>query len=93
MTDEELICSLMEPKPAHWAEPGTATEWWVRTELGWMPYPLTLDALREVEERLTDEQWQRYAVTLDLATRTRLTTTVQKRCYSRFSRTQDRRIV
>lgn len=79
MSDEEVICSFMEPRPTD--PPENALEmqicgspvlskggFWV-----WIccyedgdvpkaiPISLTLDALHEVEARLTKEQWEQYA--------------------------------
>jgi hypothetical protein len=59
-SDEEIICAWMEPRPTksplrrdelsrHWWQ-------WNRFDAAWGPRYLTLDALWEVEERLTDEQ-------------------------------------
>lgn len=53
MTDAEVICTFMEPKP----DP---------EELRlWLPGSLTLDALWEVEERLTAEQFAAYIERLE----------------------------
>ena len=72
MNDEEIICTFMEPKPPDTdrGERGTSPGgWW---KLRWSvldqrfrAWPNddktdSLDALWEVEERLTDEQWYRY---------------------------------
>ena len=63
MTDAEVICSRMEKKPSGGpVESGRFTWWGPHDEIAgkWAPIPLTLDLLREVQETLTDEQWQRY---------------------------------
>jgi hypothetical protein len=63
LSDEEVLATFMETKPngggrrgSHW--------WWYRSGLnsgaGWRPRSLDLDALHEVEARLTDEQWDKY---------------------------------
>ncbi len=65
MTNEEIICEWMERKPtpmdgwraAHLVK---KAQWWLSWQDNWEPIPLTLDRLREVEKRLTDEQWDRY---------------------------------
>lgn len=72
LTDAEIICMWMEPKPQGEAplsltfrgdldSPG---RFWVAFEYSttWQPRPLTLDALWEVEERLTDVElgWYGY---------------------------------
>ena len=68
MTDEAVICTWMEPEAAKAVVIDKAATWkWHR--LDWSnntihTRPLTLDALWEVEERLTDDQWWEYEVTL-----------------------------
>lgn len=60
MTDAEVICAWMEPRPGSAAE-AYNSRWWNGspwTEL--RPFNLTLDALREVESRLSEAQWDRY---------------------------------
>ena len=69
MTDAEVICSFMEPKPTKSimdtlrdGDPAPG-KWWNdrhHASSEWRPRTLTLDAIWEVEERLTDEQWQQY---------------------------------
>lgn len=62
-TDEEIICTWMEPKPEPPlrlpTEAETNSRWWKRVYndilRGWEPHTLTLDALWEVEERLLME--------------------------------------
>ncbi len=63
MTDEEIICTFMEPRP----NPNNpASRWWryiSKTGGGWRiegPAKLDLDALREVQAGLTEEQWRVY---------------------------------
>lgn len=64
MTDEEVICGWMEKRPSY--ESGgtghSARHWWLSNPHhdNWWPTELTLDRLREVEERLTDSQWELY---------------------------------
>jgi hypothetical protein len=70
--DAFLICDWMEPYPTnapeYWAnnhEPAIGG-WWVAIKLNaginaWIARPLTLAALWDVEARLTEEQWTRYA--------------------------------
>ncbi len=68
LTDAEVICGFMEPRP-------TETDGWSRVDitpsaLGWWEFDgdddcwlaiaLDLDALHEVEARLTDAQWYKY---------------------------------
>lgn len=67
MTDAEVICGWMEPKPTTMPETlCTPLGWWecrvVSGKWTWVPteWASTLDALREVEERLTKEQWRAY---------------------------------
>lgn len=71
MSDEEVICAWMEPRPEtpavrDWLTRYSDQLWWVLTDkpdgspAGWLPGKLTLDRLRLVEERLTEEQWARY---------------------------------
>lgn len=69
MTDEAIICAWMELKPQlgpldmrPW-QSVSVLSWWVAAKFRkldtpneWYPRPLTLDALWEVEERLTAEQ-------------------------------------
>lgn len=84
MTDDEVICTWMEPRPK--TQTGmiyrfygnssgivdslsTREGWWVCDEVILdgepttiiSPRPLDLDALHEVEARLTDEQWWNYS--------------------------------
>lgn len=64
MTDEEVICGFMEPRPVcpprrRWFESKSSLAgWWelIRDSNRCQPRPLTLDALYEVESQLTDEQ-------------------------------------
>jgi hypothetical protein len=82
LSDEEIICTFMEPRPPDGRGERVETEgvrWWeynyqslpkpsgVGKEFHWQWHPrsLTLDALHEVEERLTDEV-QRLAYWLEL---------------------------
>ena len=71
MTDGEVICAWMEPKPDTYnaatamaaAKSGKDNPiWWVTDGRTWTlrPRELDLDALWEVQDRLTDEQWERY---------------------------------
>lgn len=74
MTPEEIICTFMERRPdfipegqsGHVPEHRWAHRWWkwyVKTFDGVLrhePRDLDLDALRDVQEHLTDEQWEEY---------------------------------
>lgn len=67
MTNAELLCDFMEPRPkCHYADSWTARKhgvnpkWWMMVRGTWRPIILDLDLLREIEERLTDEQWRTY---------------------------------
>jgi hypothetical protein len=64
MTDAEVICEFMEPKPTTPQPVGLYDEspggWWTLHPDGWVPNCDSLDRLREVEARLTEEQWLRY---------------------------------
>ncbi len=77
MTDEEIICGWMEPKPPEDSAPLSRTyrgdifsdgEFWMADEYTtvWHVVPLTLDldALHLVEARLTDIQWATYQLAL-----------------------------
>jgi hypothetical protein len=58
LTDEEIICAWMDER---------ATHAWVLKRQGGKPIPivdLTLIAVREVEARLTEEQWSGYITTI-----------------------------
>lgn len=81
MTDAEVICGWMQPKPAlrqtegEWelAICATSLGWWLLTTTGYergdepiiVPADLTLDRLREVEARLTEEQWVHYGILME----------------------------
>jgi hypothetical protein len=61
MTDEEIICTWMEPKPKGGI--GYENRWWTVPNNPGMrvsPVYLTLNILHKVEARLTDEQAWRY---------------------------------
>ena len=62
MTDEEVICMWMEPNADSRSD--NDFEWWGQSwkkgERTLFPRKLDLDALHEVEGRLTDEQWKFY---------------------------------
>lgn len=81
MTNQEIICTFMEPRPSAGFATDTASigGWWRRyAGVGrsrpdwqskpfngpWLPHVLTLVELWEVEERLTDEQWEAYSLVL-----------------------------
>ncbi len=82
LSDAEVICTWMEPKPSLNGGPvsdchKSPREWWaaapregrersVLYSRKWAPCRLTLDALHEVEARLTEEQWRRYQHVLAL---------------------------
>ncbi len=69
MSDEEIICAWMEPRPG---EPSYRSDrspggWWQKVinykpdiPYAFKPRELDLDALYEVQSRLTDEQWEEY---------------------------------
>jgi|SRR6266853_4554718 len=61
-TDEEIIGAFMEPKPEHSRQSRPGFAWWIwnSSHQEWIPGNLTLDALWQVEERLTEEQWWDY---------------------------------
>lgn len=67
MTDAEIICEFMEPRPSGYAS-GKGMKWWYPSAgyVSTAPFPvapieLDLDALWLVEDKLSDEQWQEYA--------------------------------
>lgn len=73
MTDREIICAQMEPKPEvpvppfpFWQGKFSNCGWWQLASSGggaileWRPRVLDLNALRAVEYRLTAEQWRAY---------------------------------
>lgn len=73
LTDEEVICAFMEPKPPDGAYPRALSDagWWkvawsnALQKSQWLPNndkAASLDALWEVEERLTEEQWGQYCI-------------------------------
>ncbi len=80
MRDEEIICQFMEPRPEHppyswqsqieWGRPTPGGWWYADSTVGvhghWRPCELTLDRLRLVEARLTDEQWDLYRAILTI---------------------------
>ncbi len=53
LSDEEVICTFMEPCPRHFGQhrPGHRV-WWEWRQTHWRPIPLDLDALWLVEEAL-----------------------------------------
>lgn len=67
-TNAEVIASFMEPIPKtedYNTDDFSPDGWWeavFQTEycVGWTPCRLTLNECREVEARLTDEQWRDY---------------------------------
>lgn len=64
MTDQEVICNWMEPRSNGLFDPGTVSLggwWWANTQQQFEPFDVdSLDRLREVEARLSDEQWEVY---------------------------------
>jgi len=76
LSDAEVICTWMEPKPKFpdvfgdvrisaggwwkWRSPRAGARWPGKTGPNESKVD-SLDALHEVEARLTDEQWQKYA--------------------------------
>jgi hypothetical protein len=65
MSDEETICSWMEPKPYDFTND---VNWWAcRVTCGiyiFTPRQLDLDALHEVEGKLNWRQWRDYEMSL-----------------------------
>lgn len=66
MTDEEILCTWMERRPAYTIS-ATLTDgtdlpkWWeIGSEWEWVPIKLTLIELWEIQDRLSDEQWEVY---------------------------------
>ena len=65
-----LVCEFMEPRPpVSRVVLGVFADWWQRVDFDdengdtcctWEPLRLDLDRLHLVEERLTEEQWDRY---------------------------------
>jgi hypothetical protein len=75
MTNEEIICTFMEPRPeCAPIDICDESEWWVAGQdketlvLVWRPASLTLDRLREVEARLSEDRWREYARYMDSIT-------------------------
>jgi hypothetical protein len=73
-SDEEIICTWMETRPKYVSQgqPGWIEDdqwnahhrwwkWFVDKDWQHLPVDLDLDALWEVEERLTGEQWGEYS--------------------------------
>src|SRR5438552_14772929 len=66
MTDKEIICTFMEPRDKYRVGgicPRSMLDWWqsdCQSLTDNFPVKLTLDHLREVEARLTNEQWLAY---------------------------------
>src|SRR5690349_10241206 len=61
--DPAVICGFMQPKPKKplaWHDTSDDTKWWIYRRKRWIPRPLTLDLIHQVEEELTDEQWLFY---------------------------------
>lgn len=57
MSDAEVICRFMEPKPPKKSLPPCVLSihqfrWWANTAIEWIPKRLTLDLLREVEQKI-----------------------------------------
>lgn len=84
MTDQEVICAWMEPKPPlpnYWSGGYPSPKgWWYNVPISggrmdWIPWrngrPMACDlnALWEVEERLTDMRWLLYYTELAEATK------------------------
>ncbi len=82
LSDAEVICAFMEPRPDAPPNQHGANELWWRWgwrsvgpslpqqqpphEYCWLPRRITLDAIHEVEERLTDRQWTTYQNRLEI---------------------------
>jgi len=64
LSDEEVICGFMEPKPeGSWMRDIQPTWWYFSTfdlPIGWHVVNLDLEQLHEVEARLKDAQWRTY---------------------------------
>ncbi len=68
MTDAEVICGFMEPKPGVIEARVISKGGWWKSRWSSMQYRIwpyddktdSLDAMHEVEAKLTDEQWIRY---------------------------------
>lgn len=64
LSDAEVVCTFMELKPMPIAGfkrvYAAGAKWWAYREDEWEPAALTLDALHEVEARLTESQWKAY---------------------------------
>ena len=57
ITDAEVICDFMEPKP----QLPICSDWWYPSKVGgWLNPQLTLDRLWVVEKKLTDQYRHRY---------------------------------
>lgn len=66
LTDAEVLCEFMEPKPTKGPSLHGANEYWWKWdwrdgEYCWLPRHMALNECRLVEARLTEEQWARYA--------------------------------
>ncbi len=55
MKNDEIICRWMEPTLSK-----NSGKWMLWTGFNFLPRHLSLDALHEVEAKLTDEQWTEY---------------------------------
>lgn len=67
MTDEEIICTWMEPLPGFRGinYPKSVAGWWTAPNgQAKTPTTLDLDALHEVEAQLTEELWEKYEIAL-----------------------------
>lgn len=75
LTDAEVICGWMEPKPVRiWPQDIPDGHWWsalwsTGTGWSWIPATLDLDALHEVEARLSEDEWWIYLGELHVATK------------------------
>jgi hypothetical protein len=78
VTNEEMIASFMEPRPglplAYSHHLVSLKRWWILVPINgggmsWIANGLSLDRLREVESRLTEEQVGHYDRLLDMATK------------------------
>ncbi len=55
VSDAELICSWMQPKPSSDRNLYDMDGWWFFRNGSWHPRILTLDLLRQVEQKLIDQ--------------------------------------
>lgn len=80
MTDAEMICTWMEPKPLE------SSNWWDGPDCQVLaerwPTKLTLDKLHDVENLLTPEQWPVYLAALSPSSDLMCMSTIQALVHS-----------